>query len=79
MSEIHHTELCPVMSRAVTFPAHELSEDGGNKHLVEYHEDHLIEIECRGKACAWYIEMEGFCSIKFQALTLNAIFERDDS
>ena len=70
MSEIHQN-ICPIMSRAVTFPT-------GLPYPEEQHEDRLIDIECLGKDCKWYISNEGECAIKWQALMVTAIFERED-
>ena len=76
MSKMLETRLCPIMSRAVTFPIHELNDDGG--HIERFREDHLIEIECRQDECAWYIENEGECALKWQALMVMGMYMRED-
>ena len=72
MSEIHQ-DVCPIMSRSVTFASSQWEEDGID---CETREDYLIEIPCLGSRCKWYMSNDGECCIKNQAMSIDAIFER---
>jgi hypothetical protein len=76
MSKIFPSRICPVMSRAVTYPKGRFDEDEGE--VIHDREERLIEIECRQDDCSWYIENDGECAIKYQALMVSGIYERED-
>lgn len=68
MSEVHHNEICPLMSRSVTFPT--IGEDGLDR------KERLIEVECLGDRCAWYLYSEGHCAMKEISIMALAYYER---
>lgn len=67
-------KVCPIMSRAVTHPKSEYDPDEG--YVQSDREDYLIEIDCLEEKCALYVENEGYCSLKVQALMLDGIYSR---
>ena len=72
MSSIH-PKICPIMSRAVTFSKMVIDNEDGNPNLER--NELLIKTECLQEGCAWWIDNEQECSVKWSTLMIWALAE----
>lgn len=63
--------LCPIMSRNVTRPGPD------NLDGEETNDDYLIEQECAGDDCMFWVDLEDMCALKVLALQLIRVRDAD--
>ena len=72
MSSVH-PGICPILSRAVTFPR--LQDPCGDEPGM-VREDYLIETECLQERCSWWLGLDGECGIKILSIMSRGVYEQ---